>query len=120
MPVRSYRELIVWQKAMDFVVAVYQITARFPREEVYGLTSQLRKSAVSVPSNIAEGQGRTSTREFSNFLSIARGSLNEAETQILIAERLTYVNEPSRNELLDKSAEVGRLLNGLMNSLADK
>lgn len=120
MSVKSYRDLIVWQKAMDFVVAVYQHTARFPREEIYGLTSQLRRSAVSIPSNISEGQGRHSTREFCNFLSIARGSLNEAETQILLAERLGYLTEQFRCDLLNMAAEVGRLLNGLMNSLADK
>jgi four helix bundle protein len=117
MAVKCYRDLIVWQKAMDFVVCVYQITPRFPKEEVYGLTQQLRKSSVSVPSNIAEGQGRKSTQDFLHFLSIARGSLNEAETQILIAERLRYLDESSKAELFSLSAEVGRLLNGLVKSL---
>ena len=89
----SYRDLIAWQKAMDLVTAIYRATAGFPRDEIYGLTSQLRRAAVSIPSNIAEGQGRQSTREFIHFLSIAYGSLNEAQTQILIAERLKYLND---------------------------
>ncbi len=80
MAVRSYRELIAWQKAMDFVELVYQHTASFPKEERYGLTGQLRKAAVSVPSNIAEGQGRSTTADFLRFLSIARGSLYESQT----------------------------------------
>ena len=88
MEIMSYRDLIAWQKAMDLVTAIYRATAGFPRDEIYGLTSQLRRAAVSTPSNIAEGQGRQSTREFIHFLSIAYGSLNEAQTQILIAERL--------------------------------
>ncbi len=88
MKVKNYRELVVWQKAMTFVELVYRATRQFPREELYGLTNQLRRAAVSVPSNIAEGQGRFSTREFLSFLSIARGSLREAETQLMIAQRL--------------------------------
>lgn len=80
MAIKSYRDLIAWQKAMDLVETVYRASAGFPREEVYGLRSQIRQSAVSVPSNIAEGQGRKSTREFLHFLSIAYGSLCEAQT----------------------------------------
>ena len=81
MPVKTYEELEVWQKAMELVALIYRLTKGFPREEVYGLTSQLRRAAVSVPSNIAEGQGRRSTKEFLNHLSMARGSLLEVETQ---------------------------------------
>ena len=118
MKVKSYRDLIVWQKGIDLVAFVYKRTARFPREELYGLTGQLRKSAVSIPSNIAEGQARSGTQEFLHFLSIASGSLAEAETQIIIAERLEYLDTAATAELLNLSSEVGRLLNGLQNSLA--
>lgn len=85
MPVQSYRDLIVWQKAMDLVKLVYDLTDKFPKEELFGLTIQIRKAVVSVPSNIAEGQGRSSTKEFLRHLSIAYGSLMETETQNLIA-----------------------------------
>ncbi len=117
MVVKNYQELIVWQKGMDLVEAVYKASQAFPKEETYGLTSQIRKAAVSVPSNIAEGQGRKSTKEFLHFLSIALGSLREVETQILIAERLTYLNKKQTTPLLTLSSEVGRLINGLHNSL---
>ena len=115
--VRNYRELIVWQKAMDLVELVYQATKQFPKEELYGLTSQVRRSAVSIPSNIAEGQARKSTAEFLNFLSIANGSRAEMETQILLAQRLKYVTNETAQLILNLSEEVNRLLNGLMNSL---
>jgi four helix bundle protein len=115
--VRNYRELIVWQKAMDLVELVYQATKQFPKEELYGLTSQVRRSAVSIPSNIAEGQARKSTAEFLNFLSIANGSRAEMETQILLAQRLNYVTTDTAQPILNLSEEVNRLLNGLMNSL---
>ncbi len=115
--IRSYRDLIAWQKAMKLVVSVYQETVRFPREELFGLCSQLRRAAVSIPSNIAEGRGRHTTKDFLHFLSIANGSLNEMETQLLIAQQLGYVAEPKTSELLAQSAEVGRLINGLRRSL---
>jgi four helix bundle protein len=114
---KSYRDLVAWQKAMDLVTAIYQITASFPKEELYGLTSQLRRAAVSVPSNIAEGQGRRGAAEFRHFLRQASGSLMELETQMMIAERLLYVAPESANRILERSAEVGRILNGLINSL---
>src|ERR1700686_2110288 len=88
---RSYRDLVAWQKAMKFVTAIYEVTQRFPSEERYGLTNQLRRASVSVPSNIAEGQARFSKKEFHHFLSLARGSLVEIETQLLIAENLRYL-----------------------------
>ena len=91
MKLKTYKELVVWQKAMDLVTEVYRISAHFPREETYTLTSQIRRSAISVPSNIAEGSGR-GTREFIRFLDIAYGALSELETQIEIALRLTYVS----------------------------
>ena len=116
--VRSYRDLIVWQKSMALVKQVYWCTQSFPKTEVYELTSQLRRAAVSVPSNIAEGQGRRSTGEFKQFLGNARGSLLELETQILIAQDLGYFPEGKVHKLLDCSAEIGRVLNGLLASPA--
>jgi|ERR1039457_2221998 four helix bundle protein len=116
MPVQSYRQLIAWQKAMDFVAAVYKATRLFPKEEMYGLTSQLRRAAVSIPSNIAEGQGRQTTGEFRQFLGHARGSLLETETQILLCQRLDYLDNKTTEMLLGQAAELGRVLNGLMRS----
>jgi len=116
LTVKRYSELIAWQKAIDLVEEVYKITKEFPREEVYGLTSQLRRAAVSVPSNIAEGQMRSS-RDFVRFLSIAHGSLSEVETQLFIAQRLGYVNSEQAVNLGVMTAEVGRLINGLSKSI---
>ena len=113
MAVSHYAELLVWQKSMDFVVACYRATEDFPKHEWYGLRSQLRRAAVSVPSNIAEGQGRAHTLEFLNFLSTAHGSLCEAETQILIADRLGYLPHSSAAHLLDLLGEIGRMMSGL-------
>jgi four helix bundle protein len=120
MKVKKYSELIAWQKAMDLVESVYKAPASFPREEIYGLTSQVRRAAVSVPSNIAEGQGRKSTMEFLHHLSIAYGSLTETETQLLIAGRLAYLEQKKVDHLIEQTNEVGRLLNGLSNSLSAK
>jgi len=105
---------------MDLVKAIYDGTKIWPKEELYGLTSQIRRSAVSVPSNIAEGQGRTSTKEFLNHLSIAYGSLMEVETQIIIAQEQGYWSDREAEALLERAAEVGRLINGLCNSLKRK
>jgi four helix bundle protein len=102
---------------MALVLAVYRSTQAFPRSETYGLTSQLRRAAVSIPSNIAEGQARLSTGEFKQFLGNARGSLMEVETQILIARDLGYLEHDKSEDLLSVAAEVGRILNGLLNSL---
>lgn len=120
MPVRSYRELVAWRKAMDLVNAVYAATRAWPNEELYSLTSQIRRAAVSVPSNIAEGQGRSSTKEFLKHIRIAYGSLMEVETQIIIAQEQGYCSAVQAEELLALAAEVGRLLNGLSNSLKRK
>ncbi len=121
-PIRSYQDLKAWQKAMDLVTGIYQVSHKFPREEIFALTSQLRRAAVSVPSNIAEGQGRSSSsrKEFLYFLGNAKGSLSEVETQILIARNLGYLDGENLYDLLNRSAEVGRILNGLMASLRDK
>jgi four helix bundle protein len=115
--IRSYRDLVVWQKAMDLVERVYLVTRAFPREEVYGLTSQLRRSSVSIPSNIAEGQSRMTSGEFIQFLGIARGPLAEVETQLILAQRLDYLTMDSSKSLLDLGSDIGRLLNGLLRSL---
>ena len=117
MTLQSYRDLIAWQRAVDFVEAVYGQTKTFPTQEMYGLTSQLRRAAVSIPSNVAEGQGRRSTKDFLNFLGIAYGSLCEAETQIILAVRLRFLSKESCESLLQLAAEVGRLINGLTRSL---
>ena len=118
MAVRTYQELVVWQRAMNLVVAVYKLSAQFPKEEMYGLTSQIRRAAVSIPSNIAEGQGRGIGNEFARFLRISQGSMQEVETQALVAERLGYVNMSQVFPLMDLTAETGRLNRGLLSSLA--
>ncbi|NCO59493.1 MAG: four helix bundle protein [Deltaproteobacteria bacterium CG_4_8_14_3_um_filter_51_11] len=113
MAVQNYRELIVWQKAMDVVELVYQATKIFPKEELYGLTNQVRRAAVSIPSNIAEGQARQSTAEFRNFLSIAQGSRAEVETQIMIAQRLGYLPQQQTDQILNLSEEIKRMIYSL-------
>jgi len=118
--VQSYRDLVVWKKSMALVLDVYRCTQAFPKIETYGLTSQLRRAAVSVPSNIAEGQARLSTGEFKQFLGNARGSLMEVETQILIARDLGYLERNDSENLLSAAAEVGRILNGLLASLPSR
>jgi four helix bundle protein len=115
---RSYKDLVAWQKSMDLVTATYRTTASFPRDELFGLTSQLRRAAVSIPSNIAEGQGRISEKEFRYFLGQARGSPMEVETQIQIAENLGYLKKEQTNPLLHSCAEVGRILKGLLASVS--
>jgi four helix bundle protein len=103
---------------MDLVVGVYQLSKKFPREELYGLCSQIRRAAVSIASNIAEGQGRRSKGDFNRFLLIALGSICEVETQLHIALRLNYSHQEPTTACLEKCGEVGRVLNGLMNSLS--
>lgn len=120
MPITSYHDLIVWQKALDFVVDCYRLTERCPRSETYGLACQLQRAAVSIPSNIAEGAGRGHTREFIRFLGIARSSIFEAETQIAISSRLNYATQEEIRPLLMMVAELGRMLHGLMASLERK
>jgi four helix bundle protein len=120
MAVLNYRELVVWQKAMEFVVTCYQATAQFPKAELYGLCSQVQRAAVSIPANIAEGQGRSHTKEFLNHLSYANGSRCEVETHLILAERLGYLDSGHVNRLLDASTEIGRMLSGLMTSLERK
>jgi four helix bundle protein len=113
----SYRDLRVWQNAMDLVVSVYEETQGFPKEERYGLTSQMRRASVSIPSNIAEGKGRSTDRDRALFFCHARGSLLELETQVLIAQRLQYLTPPRADNLLRTSNELGRMLNALIQSI---
>ena len=112
----GYRDLVAWQKSMDLTKAIYQRTRAFPREETYGLTSQMRRCAVSVPSNIAEGYGRLSRGELVQFLGQARGSLFELETQILLSSDLSYLSETDAERLLKDVGQVARMLSGLLKS----
>ncbi len=116
----SYRDLRVWQCSMRLVVNVYTATQAFPRQETYGLVSQMRRAAVSVPSNIAEGKGRLTDRDRAHFFSQARGSLLELETQVLIAKELRYVSQAEAGALIQSTAEVGRMLNALVVSIRPK
>jgi len=120
MAIRNHEDLEVWQRAMDLVVAIYQITHTFPQREVYGLTSQIRRAAVSIPSNIAEGHGRTSTKEYLNHLSIAKGSLMEVQTQLEIARRLAIMTPEVHQETRALTETVARLLHGLIRALHPK
>ena len=120
MAVRSFQELHVWQHAMDFVIEVHALTAQFPKDEMYGLTSQLRRAVYSIPSNIAEGQARGATKEFRHFLFVARGSLAEVQTQIWVAERLIYITNEQANVLIEHSNSIGRQLNALIRALNNK
>jgi len=113
----SYRNLIAWRKAKELALDIYLCTRKFPKEEIYCLTSQLRRAAISVPSNIAEGKARRSRKDFAHFLYQARGSLLELETQLSIARDLEYLDSPTFKNTLDKAEEVGRILNGLLNHL---
>jgi len=115
--IQSYKDLVAWQKAMELAEAVYRCVGTLPKEEIYGLASQMRRAVVSVAANIAEGRGRNSLGESRQFLGIARGSLAELETEISIAERVGYLNEAVTKELQMRCAETGRVLNGLHKSL---
>jgi len=114
----KYEELVVWQKAMDLVTDIYKVTATFPADERFGLTSQIRRAAVSIPSNIAEGHGRKSTGAYLNHLSIAHGSLMEVETQLQISARLELVGSDNLSDLISKTNAIGKMLNGLIRSLS--
>jgi len=110
----SHRDLIAWRKAKNLALNVYRCTRRFPKDEVYGLSSQMRRAAVSIPSNIAEGKGRYSNKEFVQFLYYARGSLLELETQLSIARDLSYIDLLVFESLESETEELGRILNGLI------
>ena len=110
---QGHRDLVAWQRAMELVTEIYRATRSFPKDELYQLVSQLRRAAVSVPSNLAEGHGRNSRKEFHHFIGQARGSLAEVETQVEIAKNLGFLRPDCTSELLMKIAEVGRMLTGL-------
>ncbi|GHB70988.1 four helix bundle protein [Persicitalea jodogahamensis] len=116
----TYRETIVWQKAMAFVTAIYKITSSFPTSEQFTLTSQMRRSAISIPSNVAEGFGRRSTGDFVRFLQISTGSLYELQTQVEIAFNLQYVSKEDYDSLFSQSREIERLLSSLIQKLKEK
>jgi four helix bundle protein len=115
--IKSYRDLLVWQKGMDLVAEVYRVTRRLPPHEGYGLSSQMQRAAVSIPSNIAEGFGRQHRREYLQHLAFSNGSLKEVETQALITVRLGYLKNEEIEALMQLADEVGRMLNGLMRKL---
>ena len=117
MSIRSYRDLVVWQKAMDLVVASYALTKRLPHTELYGLVSQIQRAAVSIPANIAEGHGREHLGDYLHHLSMANGSLMELETHLLVAVRLNYLNNEELDEMSGQTQEAGRMLAGLIRSL---
>lgn len=117
---RGYRDLQVWQKAMDLVDVIYALTKAFPQDERFGLTSQLRRSAVSIPSNIAEGSSRRTTKEYMRFVDIAYGSLAEVETQVSIAQRQKYIASKDEEPVYESTSEIGRMLNGLLSSLEQR
>lgn len=116
---RDYRELIVWQKAHRLTLDVYALTKAFPRDEMFGLTSQLRRAATSIPSNIAEGAGRRTNTDFARFLDIAAGSCNEVEYQLLLALDLGYLDEPTYTPLTARLAEIRRILTRLTQKMRD-
>ena len=115
--VRSYRDLVVWQKAMDIAVAVYQLTRTYPRDEMFGLTSQSRRAASSVAAKIAEGYGRSSKQAYVNFLRIAQGSLKELETHLILASRVSVAPQQPVDGILSEADEVGRMLRALIGKL---
>ena len=114
MKTSYYKELQVWQKAMDLVVEIYKISKLLPKEETYGISDQIRRAAVSIPSNIAEGQSRNSAKEFIQFLSIARGSLAELETQLLICVKVNMLTNENINNAQIAIIEIGKMIKGLM------
>jgi four helix bundle protein len=115
--VKSYRDLLVWQRGIDLVEVIYRASARWPASEAFGLTGQIRRAAVSIPANIAEGHGRGGDKELARFLAISRGSHCEVETHLIIASRLQFLSETEFNQIQSISHEVGRLLHGLSKRL---
>lgn len=115
-----FKELIVWQKSINLVTEIYRITEKFPSNEIYGLTSQLRRASVSVPSNIAEGNTRRSKADYLQFLRIARGSCSEIETQIIISKNLEFIDNTIFETLSFNIIEISKMINGLINSLKDQ
>ena len=120
MTLQSYRDLEVWRKAMDLAVICYRVTRSYPKQELFGLTTQIRRASSSIPANIAEGQGRQSTKEFLNFLSIARGSLKELETHLILSWRLHFLPKPILDDLLNQTETISRMIAGLRKSLENR
>jgi len=118
MATASYKDLIVWQKAMQLVKQLYLVSRQFPREETYGITAQLRRAGVSIPANIAEGNARSSKRDYAHFLAIARGSLTETETLLLIALQLGYVEKDAATPVFSRMDEIGRMLRAMHSKLS--
>ena len=118
--VKKFKDLIVWQKSMDLVEEIYKLTKKLPREELYSLSDQIRRASVSIPSNIAEGNNRSSTKDFIKFLYISKGSNAELETQLLIALRLKYFTETDAEKALVLCGEIEKMLNALIRNLASK
>ena len=116
----DYQELKVWNKAMDLAVETYRIVKTLPKEELYALSTQIRRAAVSIPSNIAEGAGRKSNRDFCHFLKIAYGSLNELETQLILCCRLNYTDNTTIQNALQLLSETGKMLNAIITKLSEK
>src|SRR5690625_4733582 len=112
---KTHKDLEVWKKAVNFVTDLYKLTQDFPKEELYGLTSQMRRAAISIPSNIAEGSARQGNKELVQFLYIALGSVVELDTQLIIARNLSYINEEKFIQLIVKLEEIAKMLNGLIN-----
>ncbi|MFH2045280.1 MAG: four helix bundle protein [Pseudomonadota bacterium] len=117
---KNYKELSVWQKSYKLCLHIYKVTKRFPKDEMYGLTSQIRRSAVSIPSNIAEGYGRKTTLEYVRFLYIAYGSVCELETQMMISGDLVYVEKDRLQEIRDEIGDIERMLKAMIKSLENK
>ncbi|MFZ4562017.1 MAG: four helix bundle protein [Bacteroidales bacterium] len=115
--IESYKDLIVWQKGIDLVNEIYVLTKMFPKEEMFGLTNQMRRAAVSIPANIAEGWGRDSTKNYIQFIRISRGSLYELETLFVIARDLNYIDETIKTSVTGKIDEIGKMLNKLLQKL---
>ena len=119
-PAKSFEDLLVWQKAMDLVVEIYRLAKLLPGDEIYALSNQMKRAAVSIPSNIAEGQERNTTKDFINYLHIAKGSKGELETQLLICVRLQYLTQSQIASAQNLLREIGKMLNALIQSLAAK
>ena len=113
----NYKDLKVWQESVNFVVEIYHISTKFPPEEKFGLISQIRRAAISIPSNIAEGATSKSTKTFSKFIAIARSSLSEVETQLLISHKLGFITREIYTKIIARSEEISRMLSGLQHSL---
>jgi len=118
--IESFKDLFVWQKGIEVVNDIYKVTKHFPKEELYGLTSQIRRAAISIPANIAEGWGRGTTKNYIQFLEISRGSLYELDTLNIISNNLGYLNQENSSEIENKIFEIGRMLNALITKLESK